>query len=58
MPCYFCDRSTDELCSGCGFAICADCDNEVISDESPHDPEAHLDLDDDGYEDVSDEEAE
>jgi hypothetical protein len=50
IPCYFCGRPTDNECVGCGYAICPDCDHEVLTDETPHDPEAHRDDDDEGYE--------
>jgi hypothetical protein len=48
--CYFCGEPVDEemLCHGCGHYICGDCDNEA--EWGTHDPEAHRDDDDEGYE--------
>lgn len=57
--CYFCGAEHAKVCPGCGFPVCANCDNEtLIEDGSPHDVESHLDTDDSGYADVPDEEAE
>lgn len=47
--CFFCGRECTAFCDGCGHAICPDCDNECEVD-GPHDPEAHRDDDEEGYE--------
>lgn len=44
MLCYFCGAETANFCDGCGHPICVECDNEADVD-GPHDPEAHLDTD-------------
>ena len=46
--CYFCGQQTVNFCEGCGYAICAECDNEPDVDGA-HDPQAHLDTDEEGY---------
>lgn len=49
MLCFFCGAQTSFLCDGCGFAICPECDNEPDVD-GPHEPQAHQDTDEEGYE--------
>ena len=49
MKCYFCGTEVlaEAFCEGCKQHVCVDCDQEAPWGQ--HDPDEHLDLDNDGY---------